>query len=49
MTGSSVEQNNDEGIIKKAKMSTPFIICNIFLERYCTSGVLGNRKSSQEP
>ncbi|CAG9803481.1 unnamed protein product [Chironomus riparius] len=40
MSGSSSEHNNVESIIIRAKKSTPFIICNIFLERYCTSGVL---------
>lgn len=29
----------------KIPKSVPFILCNVFLERYCTAGVLGKNKN----
>lgn len=41
MTEQRSTEKVGENVTRKASKSTPFIIINIFLERYCTAGILG--------
>lgn len=44
----SIEKSSDDNQIetneRKIPKSVPFIVSNIFFERYCTAGVLGEKK-----
>lgn len=40
----SKEENQDTSKFPK---SVPFIVANVFFERYCTAGVLGNKNHSR--
>lgn len=39
-----IEIKNDQ---RKIKKSVPFIVMNIFFERYCTAGILGANNFSR--